>query len=141
MNVSDASNLCAQHGAVLLNYQHPRLALLRLRSGDALLISIGTTSAKVFKRNPLFGWALPKRCVSRPLVEWEERYAQFNNLHRAICRGMLLDGLLDLISRAESIDELCLAWPFIKNPLEVASVKLFQETFPDPNLPANPTGE
>ena len=141
MNAADASKLCAQNSAVLLNYQHPRSAFLRLRSGEEVLISVGTTSAKVFRRNPLFGWALPKRCVSKPLVAWEGRYAQFNNLHRAACRGIVLDGLLDLISRAESIGELCLAWPFIKNPLEVASVKLFHETFPDPNLPANPTRE
>ena len=140
MNAADASKLWAQHGATLLNYQYPRLALLGLRSREEVLISIGTVSAKVFRRNPLFGWALPKCCVSKPLVEWEPRYSRFKNLHRTVCRGMVLDGLLDLVPRANSIDELCLAWCAIKNPLEVASVKLFQETFPDPNLPANPTG-
>jgi len=52
---------------------------------------------------------------------------------------MVLDGLLDLVSRAESIDELCLAWCFLKNPLEVASIKLFKETFPDAS-PEEATG-
>src|SRR5207249_8007270 len=119
MNVSDASNLCAEHGGVLLNYQHPRMALMALRSGEQILISIGTASAKVFRRSRLFGWTIPKRCVSKPIAVWEKRYTQFNNLHRTICRGMVLDGLLDLVSRAESIDELCLAWSVLKNPLEV----------------------
>lgn len=131
MKVSDAFKLCAEHGAVLLNYQQPRLALMALRSGEQVLISIGTTSAKVFRRDRLFGWVIPKRCVSKPLAAWEKRYTQFNNLHRTICRGMVLDGLLDLVSRTESIDELCLAWCVLKNPLEVASTKLFKETFPD----------
>jgi hypothetical protein len=139
MNVSDASKLCEEHGAILLNYHHPRLATLALRSGELVLISIGTTNAKVFRRNSWFGWFLAKCCVSKPLVTWDARYAQFDNFHRAICRGMVLDGLLSLISRVDSIDELCVAWCVIKNPLEVAAVQLFQSTFPNITPPNEAT--
>lgn len=140
MNIADASKLCEEHGAVLLNYQHPRLTMLALRSGEQVLISIGTTSAKVSRRNSLFGWFLPKCCVSKPLVAWDARYTQFDTFHRAICRGMVLDGLLSLISRVDSIDELCLAWCVIKNPLQVAAVELFESTFPSA-APQNETTE
>jgi len=133
MNVSDASKLCAEHGATLINYQHPRMALIGLRSGEHVLISIGTTSAKIFRRSRWFGWVIPKCCASKPLTEWEPRYTQCNNLHRTICRGMVLDGLLNLVPRANSIDELCIAWCAIKNSREIASVKLFTKTFPDTN--------
>jgi hypothetical protein len=128
MNVSDAAILCEQHGSTLVNYQEIRLAVLMLRSGEQVLISIGTTSAKVFRRSSVFGWRFPKCCVSKTLVSWDSRYTQFDNFHRAVCRGMVLDGLLSLISRVESIDELCLAWCAFRNPLEVAASELFKRT-------------
>jgi hypothetical protein len=106
-----------------------------LPSGEQIVISIGTTSAKIFRRRALVGWFAPKCCVSKSLVEWEPRYQQFNGLHRTICRGMVLDGLVDLVSRAKSIGELRLAWCALKNPLEVSSVALFKQTFPDAKFP------
>jgi hypothetical protein len=81
----------------------------------------------------------PKCCASKSLVEWEPRYSQFNGFHRAICRGMVLDGLVDLVSRAQSIGELRLAWCAIRNPLEVSSVALFKRTFPDVKTPDEAT--
>src|SRR5258707_1375010 len=105
MNISEASKLCESHGAVVLRYEPPRVAVLRLRSGEQVMISIGTASAKMFRQNSILGWYLPKCCASTPLATWDERYPRFNNLHRTICQGMALDGLVSLISRLESIDE------------------------------------
>jgi hypothetical protein len=52
---------------------------------------------------------------------------------------MVLDGLVDLVSRAQSIGELRLAWCAIRNPLEVSSVALFKRTFPDVKTPDEAT--
>jgi hypothetical protein len=131
VNIDVATKLCADHGSLLLQYQSPRVAMLMLPSAEPLLISIGTTSAKIFRRRTLFGWFLPCCVASQSLSAWEPRYKQFNSLHRTICRGMVLDGLVDLVSRAKSIDELRLAWCALKNPLELSSVALFKQTFPD----------
>jgi hypothetical protein len=113
--------------------------MLMLPSTEPLLITIGTTSAKIFQRSRLFGWFIPRCVASKQLSAWEPRYAQFNSLHRTICRGMVLDGLVDLVSRAKSIGELGLAWCALKNPLEVSSVALFKQTFPDSKFPDDAT--
>ena len=42
MNVPDATKLCADHGALLVQYQSPRVAMLMLPSAEPLLISIET---------------------------------------------------------------------------------------------------
>jgi hypothetical protein len=139
VNADDATKLCADHGALLLQYQSPRVAMLMLPSAEPLLISIGTTSAKIFRRSPLFGWFLPRCVASKQLSAWEPRYAQFNSLHRTMCQGMVLDGLVDLVSRAKSVAELRLAWCALKNPLEVSSVALFKQTFPDSKFPDDAT--
>ena len=139
MNSEAASKLCETHGSILLHYQSPSVARLLLPSGEQIAISIGTTSAKIFRRRALLGWFAAKCCASKSLIEWEPRYTRFNGFHRAICRGMILDGLVDLVSRAHSIGELCLAWCAIRNPLEVASVALFQQTFPDAKAPDETT--
>lgn len=139
MNIPDATKLCADHGALLLQYQFPRVAMLMLPSAEQLLISIGVTSAKIFRRSRLFGWFIPRCIASKQLSAWEPRYAQFNSLHRNICRGMVLDGLIDLVSRVKSIGELRLAWCALKNPLEVSSVAFFKQTFPDSKFPHDAT--
>jgi hypothetical protein len=141
MNVHDATELCAEHGSLLLQYHSPRVAMLMLPSAERLLISIGTMNAKIFRRNALFGWFLPRCVASQSLSAWEPRYTQFNSLHRTVCRGMVLDGLVDLVSRAKSIDELRLAWCALKNPLEVSSVALFKQTFPDTQFPTDATNQ
>src|SRR4051812_39524980 len=117
MDASAATKLCESRGAALLLYNPPGVAKVMLRSGDQLVISVGATSAKLFRRSPLFGWFVPRCCASKSLAEWDARYPQFDSLHRNVSRGMVLDGLLDLIPRAESLAELCLAWCAIRNPL------------------------
>ena|SRR6266446_4924921 len=139
MNIDAASKVCESHGSVLLQYKSPGVAKLLLTSGEQIVISIGTTSAKIFRRSALFGWFAPKCCASKSLVEWEPRYTQFSGFDRAICRVMVLDGLVDLVSRAHSIGELSLAWCAIQNPLEVASVALFKQTFPGAKAPNEAT--
>jgi hypothetical protein len=131
MTDTDASKLCESHGATLLIYKPPRMASVVLRSREEIMISIGPTHAKIFKPSRLFGWLIPRCCASKPLAEWHSSYTQFNSLHRNICRGMVLDGLVDLVTSADSVAELCLAWCSIRNPLEITSLALFKQTFPD----------
>ncbi len=122
MDATNASKLCESHGATLLHYNPPGVARLAFRSREQIMISIGTASAKLFRPSRLFGWLFPRCCASKSLAEWDPRYTQFDAFHRNISRGMALDGLLDLVTRADSISELRLAWCAIRNPFEVASV-------------------
>ena len=139
MDANDASKLCESHGAALLHYTWPRVAKLVMRSREHILISIGIKTAKIFRPTPVLGWLFPTCCVSKPLAEWDARFREFRGVQRVAARGMVLDGLLDLVSRADSVAELCLAWCVIRNPMEIASIALFKETFPDIQLPGDAT--
>jgi hypothetical protein len=39
---------------------------------------------------------------------------------------MVLDGLLSLVSKCKSLDELRLVWPVIRNPLDVSAADMFE---------------
>jgi hypothetical protein len=139
MNIEAADKLCSSNGATLLHYKWPGVASVVLRSREQVVISIGTTSAKIFARRALLGWLAPKSCATRSLMEWEPRYAKFSDFHRNLCRGTVLDGLLDLVSRADSIKELKLSWHNIRNPLQVAAVATFEKMFPQTRTPDEET--
>ena len=132
MDIDAASKLCNDHGTTLLHYKAPDVATLLLASGEQVVISVGTTSAKTFRRRALLGWLVPRCCAAKSLVEWEPRYTRFSTFDRRICRAMVLDGLLDLVSRIESIAELCVAWCVIRNPVQVAALAMFTQTFHKP---------
>lgn len=127
MAPAKATKLCESHGSALLSYQYPCVATLALRSGESIMLSIGTTTAKIFRRNSIFGWLFPKRLASHPLVAWDPRYPKFRDLERDVCKGMALDGLLSLISSVESINELCRTWPALGNPVEVGAIMMFDD--------------
>ena len=131
MNISDAGKLCSKHGATLLNYRETRFAMLQLSSGEQVLISVGTGTAKILARRRILGWLVPRCIATRSLVEWEARYREYNKLHRVVCRGMVLYGLLNLIAPIGSVDGIRLAWPALRNPLEIASLGLFRDMCPD----------
>jgi hypothetical protein len=135
MEIADASKICESHGAALYKYRPPRMAMVTLRSREKLLISVGISTAKIFRATPLLGWLLPRCCASRAIAEWDSGYAAYDALQRNVCRGMILDGLLNLTSRAESVEQLCLAWCILKNPLDVASRDLFN-IFPSDSSPS-----
>ena len=121
MEESAAKSLCLKNGSQLLSYADARAALLVLRSGEPLIISVGTTSAKLCVRRPIFGWHLPRVIASEQLSKWERQYNQLTALQREAIRAYVLDGLLSLVSGFASLAELQLAWRVLRNPLEVGA--------------------
>jgi len=116
---------CLKNGSQLLSYADARAAFLILPSGEQVVISVGTASAKVGVRRPLLGWYLPRVVASEQLSKWDDQYTQRNALQRCAVRANFLDGLLSLISGFKSTAELRLAWCVIRNPIEVAVLHQF----------------
>jgi hypothetical protein len=56
---------------------------------------------------------------------WQSHYPQYNKVHRLSCRIIALDGLLELLSRYETMEEIREAWPMIQNPLAVVAQQMF----------------
>ncbi len=124
MDETSAKAHCLKHGSKLLLYTSGHVASIVLRSGEHVVISIGTDTAKIFTRRPLLGWWLPRVVVSEQLSKWDNRYLQFNDLYRGVLRAMILDGLLILVLRCSSVVELRIACRVIRNPIEVAVLEL-----------------
>jgi hypothetical protein len=59
MDETIAKAHCLKHGSQLLLYRGGRVAAVVLQSGEHVVISIGTVTAKVFVRRPLSKWWLP----------------------------------------------------------------------------------
>ena len=116
---------CLKHGSKLLLYTSGHVASIVLRSGEHVVISIGTDTAKIFTRRPLLGWWLPRVVVSEQLSKWDNRYLQFNDLYRGVLRAMILDRLLILVLRCSSVIEFAnsLSWDS-GNPIEITVLEL-----------------
>jgi hypothetical protein len=127
MGADNISKICEEHGATLLQYKPPRLAVLRLDSGEEVLVSVGAATARVYRRNTLFGWFLPKRLLSQKLVSWDKNFATSTGFYREAFRKMFLDGLVNLVSQFKSIADVQVGWPTMKNPMEVASLRFFSQ--------------
>ena len=121
MDEASAKSLCLKNGSQLLSYAEGRAALLVLRSGESLIISVGTSSAKLCVRRPILGWRIPSVIASEQLSKWERQYNQLTALQREAIRAYVLDGLLSLVSGFASLAELQLAWRVLRNPLEVGA--------------------
>jgi len=85
-----------------MQYQEGKLAVLRLPSQEELMLSMGTSSFKVFRKGPL-GWLFPKTVFSVDLaaVGWDECIP----LTRALLSVLLVTQSLDLLSHAQSIND------------------------------------
>jgi len=57
--------------------------------------------------------------VSQQLSHWESKYRILGKLKHFGIASMVLDGLVSLISRIRDFRELVLAWPVMKNPIDV----------------------
>jgi hypothetical protein len=119
MNERDAKAICENHGSSFLSYELGRAAYIVLPSNEHVIISIGTSTAKLVTKRTIFGWMFPRVIASRSIATWEPTFDKLDRLRRFGCGAMVLDGLLSLVSRCGSLDELRLAWPAIRNPLEV----------------------
>ena len=108
-----------QQVAQVLNSKPGRFAMLALYSGEQIIISVGTATAKVVMKHPIFGWYFPKTIASERLATWQPEYEKYSNLHRNISRKLVLDGLIKTLSSVRSIEEIRQVWLSIKNPIVV----------------------
>ena|SRR2546422_723062 len=111
-NAKDKKQTCQ-----VLNRKAGRFALIGLASGEQIVISIGSATAKILAKRAFVGWYLPKVVASERLSTWQSEYPHQNGFYRGICRGLVLEGLLDLLSNCQSVDEIRQAWPRMENPL------------------------
>jgi hypothetical protein len=56
MNAPKAQSACEECGCRLLLYQEGTLAAVQLPSSEEVLVSMGTSSIKVFRKRPILGW-------------------------------------------------------------------------------------
>jgi hypothetical protein len=125
MNEQDAKAICEKHGSSFLSYELGRAAYIVLPSNEHVIISIGTSTAKVFTKRRILGWWFPKVITSQSIAIWEPTFDKLDRLPRFLCCAMVLDGLLSLVSKCKSLDELRLVWPVIRNPLDVSAADMF----------------
>jgi hypothetical protein len=125
MDELTARSVCVKNGSELLSYVDASAALLVLPSGEQLIISVGTASAKICVTRAVFGWRLPRVIASEQLSKWEGQYDQLPALQREAVRAWVLDGLVSLVSGFASVAELQLAWSVLRNPIEVGAVLAF----------------
>jgi hypothetical protein len=85
MTEADARIICENYGSSLLSYELGRAAYVVLPSKEHIVISIGTSSAKVCTKRAIFGWRLPKVVASQSLSAWEPRSALLDRLRRFGC--------------------------------------------------------
>src|SRR5262249_30195886 len=104
----------------ILNEKKGPCAMRVLPSGEQILISIGSATAKILVKRPLFGWLFPKVIVSEQLSAWQPEYPRYNVFYRQICQSMVLDGLLTSLSQCQSLKELQQCWKTMQNPIAVA---------------------
>jgi hypothetical protein len=123
MNELKAKAMCEKNGSTLRSYKLGSAAFLVLPSGEPIVISVGTTTVKVLTRRQIVGWRLPKVIESQPIESWEPSFPTLDRLHRYACGSMVLDGLLSLLSRCQSIADLRLTWPALRNPVAVAAIE------------------
>ena len=103
MELTNLNELIATRNCELRQYEEGKLAVLRLPSQEELMLSMGTSSLKVFRKGRLLGWVAPKMVFSVDLaaIGWH----QCIPLTRTVMSALLITKSLDLLSRAQSIDD------------------------------------
>jgi tetratricopeptide (TPR) repeat protein len=107
--------------------------MLALASGDQVIVSIGSSTVRILAKRGIVGWTVPRVIASQRLSVWHSEYHRFNSLHRQLCRAMILDGLLDLLSVCRSPDEIRQVWSGLDNPLAGVAREMFARAIPKPN--------
>ena len=93
-------------------------------SGEHIVISIGSATAKILAKHSVFGWLLPRVIVSERLSVWQSDYPRYNGFHRRLCRDMVLEGLLSSLSHCRSIEQIRQAWLTMQNPVAVIGMAM-----------------
>lgn len=114
-------NLCKKNGSTLASYTRGRSAFVVLSSMEPIIVSIGVTTAKIAKKRPLLGWYLPKKIASERIEIWDEQFYSYNSFLRLAARGLVLDGLIILLSKCRSVEDILTAWGSLDNPSKIGS--------------------
>lgn len=104
MELSKAKALSTERGCKLLQYEEGRIALIELPSREQMLVSMGASSIKVFRKRVLFGWRLPTTVLSCDLSS--SGWHQCIPLTRAFMSILLVDAAMAIITEASSIREI-----------------------------------
>jgi len=133
MEEQKAQSITQTNGSTLIKYQSGYFAHLVLPSNEKIIISVGSTTVKVFTRRSVIGWIFPKTVASRKIEYWVSlkneviatdhniklrSFSSYNQMERFGCGIWALDGLVVLLSSCKSILEIKLAWPELANPLQ-----------------------
>ena len=102
MELTTLNDVMLKRNCQLQQYREGKLALLRLPSQEEVMVSMGTSSLKVFRKG-LLGWVAPKTVFSTDLAAlgWHDCIP----LTRAVMSVLLITHSLDLLSRARSLDD------------------------------------
>jgi hypothetical protein len=104
MELADLQALIAKRGCELLYYTEGKVASIRLPSKEQVMVSMGTSSIKVFRKHWLFGWVIPRTILYVDLasIGWD----QCIPLTRAVASVLLVAKAVDLLSQTGSISEM-----------------------------------
>lgn len=104
---NEVRSVCDRAGCSLRSYQDGKLAQVILRSGELIMISIGTTTVKLFARGAFLGWTFP-RCVGTwSFLDVDPGWLRNVPLTRMLFSHFVLNALVELVSTCSSIAEVC----------------------------------
>jgi len=102
MELTNLNEVILKRNCQLRQYEEGKLALLLLPSQEEVMLSMGASSFKVFRKG-LLGWVTPKTVFSVDLAAlgWHECIP----LTRTVLSVLLVTQSLDLLSIAQSVDD------------------------------------
>ena len=108
LSIDGFKALMGERRCELLDYEAGRLATIRLPSREVLVISIGTSTMKVFDctkrlgwsrlRAVLFGWVRPKTVLSADLARFGCGCKQRSGIARATSSVLLLAATVEMLT-------------------------------------------
>jgi hypothetical protein len=128
MELSNLKALIAKRNCELLQYEEGKVALVQLPSQEQIIISMGNSSMKIFRKATLFGWWRPKTVLSVDLaaIGWH----QCVPLTRNVMSVLLIAKSLDLLTQERSIREVSEKYGNNFNDLLFEAISKEMETNP-----------
>jgi len=119
--------VCESNGCSLLGYTQGRSATLILASGEKVILSAGTSTFKVFAKRGAIGWLLPRTLGSKKLSDWLGESYNRRDFRYLSAVVVAMQGVIILLSRCKSLNEVEIAWPELPNPVgEMALHEILQ---------------
>lgn len=104
MELSHLKALIEKRDCELLQYDEGKVALVRLPSQEQIIISMGTSTMKVFSKTRFFGWSRPKTILSVDLMPFG--WFECIPMTRVIMSILLITKSVDLLTQAQSIRDI-----------------------------------